>query len=110
MIDPITPTALKDLLDNRVPMKVLDVRLEKDRTPIDHPIPGAEWRNPEAVNRWIAELSSSETVVVYCVHGHRVSQGVCAALRAAGIEARYLEEGIVGWEELIRSGITGDDQ
>src|SRR6201999_2631162 len=36
-------------------------------------------------------------VVVHCAHGHQVSQGAAAALRAAGIDARYLQGGIAGW-------------
>lgn len=36
-------------------------------------------------------------VVVYCVHGHEVSQGVCATLRAIGVDAAYLEGGVEGW-------------
>jgi len=38
-------------------------------------------------------------VVVYCVHGHEVSQGVTRALRTAGVDAAYLEGGIAGWTE-----------
>jgi hypothetical protein len=38
-------------------------------------------------------------VVVYCVHGHEVSQGVTSALRTAGVDAAYLEGGIAGWTE-----------
>jgi hypothetical protein len=36
-------------------------------------------------------------VVVHCVHGHEVSQSVATALRAAGVDAVYLQDGIAGW-------------
>jgi hypothetical protein len=36
-------------------------------------------------------------VVAYCEHGHDISQGVVAALRAAGIDARALAGGIAAW-------------
>jgi hypothetical protein len=38
-------------------------------------------------------------VVVYCRHGHEVSQDVTRSLRAAGIDASYLAGGIAGWTE-----------
>lgn len=100
----ISPSELKRLLEEGAGVKVLDVRLAEDRTPVDHPVPGAEWRNPEEVERWSEEIGAGENVVVYCVHGHRVSQGVCATLRGKGLRARYLEGGVEGWGELIRSG------
>jgi len=103
----ISPSELKDLLDAGASVKVLDVRLVEDRTPVDHPVPGAEWRDPGQVNRWGKEIGADDTVVVFCVYGHRVSQGVCAALREKGLRASYLEGGIEGWGELIRSAAAG---
>ena len=38
-------------------------------------------------------------MVVYCVHGHNVSQGAAAALRARGVYARVLAGGIEGWRD-----------
>jgi hypothetical protein len=38
-------------------------------------------------------------VVLYCVHGHQVSQGAAAALAAAGHDVAWLEHGIAGWTE-----------
>lgn len=94
------------MLDSGAAIKVLDVRLIEDRSPIDHPIPGAVWRNPDEVESWRKEISAEDTVVVYCVHGLRVSQGVCAALRAHGTRVGYLEGGIEGWGEFICSGLN----
>jgi rhodanese-related sulfurtransferase len=36
-------------------------------------------------------------VLVYCVHGHEVSQTAAALLRAAGFDARHLQGGFEGW-------------
>ncbi|MDH3317081.1 MAG: rhodanese-like domain-containing protein [Gammaproteobacteria bacterium] len=102
----ISPAELKRLLDGGVSLTVLDVRLIEDRSPVDHPIPGAVWRNPDEVESWRKEIGAEDTVVVYCVHGLRVSQGVCAALRAQGTRVSYLEGGIEEWGEFIRSGIN----
>lgn len=54
-------------------------------------VDGANWRHPFEVDSWAPSLDGP--VVVYCVHGHEVSQGVAAYLRARGIDAVYLEGG-----------------
>jgi rhodanese-related sulfurtransferase len=61
-------------------------------------IEGALWRDPERVGEWAGELPRSSEVVVYCMHGGEVSQGVAKALREAGPSARYLGAGIEGWK------------
>jgi rhodanese-related sulfurtransferase len=38
-------------------------------------------------------------VVVYCAHGHEISQGLTAALRAMDIDARHLLGGISAWKQ-----------
>jgi rhodanese-related sulfurtransferase len=60
-------------------------------------IASAFHRPPDEIERWRADLPCERAVVVYCVHGHEVSQGAAAALRAGGIDARYLEDSIEGW-------------
>jgi rhodanese-related sulfurtransferase len=59
---------------------------------------GALRRDPESVSTWAKALPAASTVVVYCIHGHQVSQGVAQALRAQGIDCYYLEGGLEdGW-------------
>ena len=36
-------------------------------------------------------------MVIHCVHGRQVSQSVTAVLRAAGVDAIYLRDGIADW-------------
>jgi Fe-Mn family superoxide dismutase len=60
-------------------------------------VPGAVWRDPERVDEWAGEFAGSD-VVVYCVHGHEVSQSTAARLREAGISARFLAGGIEAWK------------
>jgi hypothetical protein len=50
------------------------------------------------VSAWAPELPSAETVVVACVHGHQVSQGVAEALNAQGRRACFLEGGLAAWQ------------
>jgi rhodanese-related sulfurtransferase len=61
------------------------------------------------VETWGRDLPAGRPVVVYCVHGHEISQQAAAALRGAGIDALYLEGGITGWAELglpLRKKVT----
>ncbi|HUL56255.1 MAG TPA: chromate resistance protein ChrB domain-containing protein [Usitatibacter sp.] len=43
------------------------------------------------------EHGAGRCLVAYCVHGHELSQGAAAALRAAGHDAAFLEGGIDAW-------------
>lgn len=61
-------------------------------------IPGARWRDPAAVGKWAAELPTDRAVIVYCVYGHEVGRSTAIRLRAAGLNARYLQGGIDGWQ------------
>ena len=60
---------------------------------------GALRRDPEQVGVWAKSLPAASSVVVYCVHGHEVSQRAAAALVDAGIKASFLEGGLEeGWK------------
>ena len=93
----ISPSQLYDRLGTARAPIVLDVRRAADIAPADRPIVSARRRDPDEVARWGRDLPAGRSVVVYCVHGHQVSQGVAAALRAAGIDAAFLDGGIAGW-------------
>ncbi len=34
----------------------------------------AQWQSHDAVEQWPKELPSESEIVIYCVHGHEVSQ------------------------------------
>jgi rhodanese-related sulfurtransferase len=93
----ISPRELYERLGNAAAPLVLDVRREAAFG--DRMIVGAFRRVPESVDQWVADLPRDCPVVAYCVHGHEVSQGVVQVLRAAGIDAVYLEGGIADWAE-----------
>jgi len=79
---------------------VIDVRKSPAFNAASEMIAGALRRDPAHVDAWASELPQASTVVVYCVHGHEVSQGVAQKLRDAGISARYLADGIEeGWKQ-----------
>ena len=95
----ITSHDLIAAIDSSTRLAILDVR----RTPIFHiaddMILSASWRDPAQIEDWLSEVSRDHDYVVYCVHGHEVSQNTAAALRANGVRARYLEGGIDAYRE-----------
>jgi len=80
------------------PPIVIDVRRLPAFKDSEVMVSGALRRDPEQVRAWVGSLPRASAVVVYCVHGHGVSQGAAAALSQAGISARYLEGGIEAWK------------
>ncbi len=88
----ITPAALRQSLRSDRPPLVIDVRRNERFLESGHMIDGALHRDPAKVENWKKTLPAGAQVVVYCVHGHEVSQGVAKALGA-----RYLEGGIEAW-------------
>lgn len=78
---------------------VIDVRRPPAFDADDTMLVGAIRRHPDEINEWRGGLPKGRLVVLYCAHGHEVSQGAAAALRAAGADARYLDGGIAGWVE-----------
>jgi len=95
----ITAAELKSALAAGKPSLVIDVRKPPAFRAAPDMIAGALRRDPAAVASWAKELPRSGGVIVYCVHGHEVSQNAAKALREAGIAARYLEGGFEeGWK------------
>lgn len=75
----------------------IDVRRPPRYDVDDTVVAGAIRRDPETIADWWRDLELARPVVVYCVHGHEVSQGAAANLRERGVPARYLDGGIEGW-------------
>ena len=95
----ISATALRARVSNERPPLIIDVRRRPAFLASGDMIAGALRRDPEQVGGWAAQLSGPQDMVVYCVHGHEVSQKAAAALSGAGIDARYLEGGLEeGWK------------
>lgn len=93
----ISPAALtRSLPANAAPL-LIDVRREPVFLESPALIRGALRRDPDQVAHWARTLPRARDVVVYCVHGHQVSQDAARALVSAGIRARYREGGIEAW-------------
>jgi rhodanese-related sulfurtransferase len=88
----ITPAALTQSLQSGQAPLVIDVRKSATFLAAPDIIRGALRRDPARVEDWRKALPAGAEVVVYCVHGHEVSQGAAKALGC-----RYLEGGIEAW-------------
>jgi rhodanese-related sulfurtransferase len=90
----ITPAALRQSLASAQPPLVIDVRRSARYLESPYMLKGALRRDPESVEEWKRTLPRGASVVVYCVHGHEVSQNAARTLGAT-----YLEGGIEAWRE-----------
>ena len=88
----VSVATLRQSLASARPPLVIDAR--KSGTFLGAPdlIRGALRRDPLRVADWAKSLPAAASVVVYCVHGHEISQGAAKALGA-----KYLEGGIEAW-------------
>jgi rhodanese-related sulfurtransferase len=103
MTTSITSTELKDILTAKEHVCVIDVRRRADYEKSPEMIAGATWQDPEKVTEWSKTLPKDQEVVVYCVKGGSVSQSVTNSLQEGHPGARFLEGGILGWEEKQKS-------
>jgi rhodanese-related sulfurtransferase len=94
----MTVAQLADSLRGATPPLVIDVRRREAFLKDTKTIAGALRRDPERVPEWARELPRAGQVVVTCVHGHEVSQGVARALNAEGRHAFFLEGGFADWQ------------
>jgi len=93
----IFPKQLQDDCKSAQPPIVIDVRREPAFLAAPDILSGALRRDPASVDTWASELPSTASVVVYCVHGHEVSQNAAKALTERGFQARFVEGGLEAW-------------
>jgi rhodanese-related sulfurtransferase len=95
---PYAPSDLYRRLGGHSFPLVIDVRKPVAFDGDEQMLPGAVRIEPEHIDSW--DPTHARPLVTYCVHGHEVSQGAAAALRARGFHATHLEGGIALWREL----------
>jgi Fe-Mn family superoxide dismutase len=61
-------------------------------------IRAATWRDPAELDTWVRTMPKDKPVIAYCVYGHEVSRAVALRLRAAGLQAHFLQGGIDAWQ------------
>jgi rhodanese-related sulfurtransferase len=88
----ISPASLRQSIASGRPPLVIDVRKNERFLEAPDLIDGALRRDPARVEQWRKTLPGEAEVVVYCVHGHEVSQNAAKALGG-----KYLEGGIEAW-------------
>ena len=79
------------------PIQVLDARPRHHISRTVDLMDGAVWRDPDRVETWVGELSPDRPVAVYCAYGFHVGCNVTRALRARGLDARYVRGGLSAW-------------
>ena len=94
----ISSASLSQALASGQPPLVIDVRKQPAFLGATDQIRGALRRDPLRIADWAKALPASSVVIVYCVHGHEVSQGAARALAEKGISAFFLGGGIEGWK------------
>jgi rhodanese-related sulfurtransferase len=75
----------------------IDVRRAAVFASSENRIAGAIWRDHMKTDEWLPRLPDRRPIVVYCIHGHNVSEIAAAHLAAAGADAAILDGGIEAW-------------
>lgn len=91
---------VKAMLDTGKPVQVVDARPRASvfRTP--EVMEGATWRDPERVQEWVGELSTSDPVVVFCAYGFHVGCKTAIKLRDLGFDAKFMKGGHSAWKAI----------
>ena len=77
---------------------LLDVRREQAVATSGVQIEHSQWKNPALWLDWKDNIPNTRRVVVYCAHGHEISQGLTATLLAMGVNAVSLAGGMSAWQ------------
>ena len=94
----ITPTQLLRLIGTPDAPVIVDISIDSDFAADPFLIPGAIRHPHSDISGLIARLNGRPCVVV-CQKGIKLSQGMVAWLRSAGIAAEYLQGGNYGWRD-----------
>lgn len=94
-----TAAALVMQLASHAAPLVIDVRKNEAFAAASDTLPGALRRDPLQVDSWATTLPAARAVLVYCVHGHELSQNTVKTLRQCGIHATFLQGGMEAWRD-----------
>jgi len=102
----IDPTELQNKLFTSTAPIVIDVRKLPAFDQSGRIIPTACWQDYLQTGIWGQGLSEDTEIVLYCVHGHQVSQTAAALLQSTGKKARYLRGGFAAWQTMNGSTVA----
>ena len=94
----ISVADLAKQIEQGKPILLLDVRRHQAVAGNPWQIAGAHWKNPALWLDWKDGVAQDLPIVVYCAHGHEISQGLAATLQAMGANVCHLEGGIAEWQ------------
>ena len=77
---------------------LIDVRIDEDFDADPRLIPGSYRRDYRQVQDWIDDVAKASAIII-CQQGKKLSHGVAAWLRNAGIAADVLEGGFEAWAD-----------
>jgi rhodanese-related sulfurtransferase len=97
-INMITPEKLVRLVGTHKCPAIIDVRTDQDFAGGPRFIPASIRRPPANVDNWAHELLDQSAIII-CQDGLKLSHGIAASLRNAGISAEVLEGGFEAWEK-----------
>lgn len=96
--DTINSAQLCRLIGTQDAPAIIDVRIDDDYTADPRMLPASIRRDYRSVSSWAGDYSG-RSVVVLCQRGQKLSQGVAAWLRHAGVRAETLEAGFEAWKD-----------
>lgn len=89
----ITPLEAARMMETAT---IIDVRKAPARNASGLTIPGAaRLLPPDAAKRW--REFEGKPVILFCVHGHEISQSASALFAENGIDAPYMAGGFEAW-------------
>jgi len=95
-INSISADKLLKLIGTPSAPSIMDVRPPEDFAADPRLVPGALRRDFATVADWAAAFAGQRAVIV-CHRGHKLSEGVAAWLRHAGVDAELLDGGAAAW-------------
>jgi superoxide dismutase, Fe-Mn family len=96
-IQGVSVEEVKAMMASGKPVQVIDTRPRHFVSRQQDIADGIQWRDPEQVQHWMAELDKAQPVVVYCAYGFHVGCKTAIKLRDAGFDAKYMNSGHSGW-------------
>ncbi len=92
----ITVSQLLRLIGTPDAPVLVDISIDPDFTDDPFLIPGM-FRHPHTDIPGLVQRLAGRPCVVTCQQGIKLSQGLCAILRAQGLQAEFLQGGIFAW-------------
>ena len=89
----ILPQELIALIGTSACPPVVDVRRAENFGSAERMVPAALWRDHRRASEWLPEIAHLDGIVLYCAHGHNVSELAASAIRNQGVTARVLSGG-----------------